>query len=700
MDKVSTNASIHLARSVLATVERRLEQLAIDNSYWDQAVDNLVTAPDLAWADSNVGIYLYEQHGTSSSHVFGADNRLVYGMKDGERRSDDPFSHFSNGLGILLDRTRAAPDTQVPKHTSGLLVSGDTVAIVSASVLTTYFTVDGVEVNKPTQSVLMLTRVLDTDLIAELAENFLLKALRIQPPDTLPDTASIPLVAVDGTRIGYLAWQADTPGTSLLWWLLPLVAGVFIVLGGLVIVFVRQTRKTVTALQTAKEAHQQAKEVAEYANRTKSEFLATMSHEVRTPITGIMGFADMLLGDDLTKVSKEKVYRIKDATRSLLTIINDILDMSKLEAGKMEIENIDFHLPSMINDVLALFGEKRKGKRGKGLKLETTLADDFPDSVNCDPIRLRQVLVNLIGNAVKFTKEGSVTVEGTLCQSDDGKDFLRIAIHDTGIGMTPESIAKLFSDFTQADASITRRFEGTGLGLSICKRLIEMMGGEIGIESEVGKGSTFWFTLPYVAATSEVSEISQAASATVTHYQANRPLNILIAEDNRLNQQIVMATVEAFGHETELAENGAEAVEAHERGNFDLIIMDVRMPEMSGPDATKMIRRMGGDKSKIPIIALTADAMVEHMKGYFEAGMDDCVTKPIDRAELMEAINKVMGEEIHIPVETEVEETKSAVMEAPPDTDQDVSPEEPSANVDDFLKQQQAVADGLDKYTS
>ena len=250
VDKVSTNASIHLARSVLATVERRLEQLVKDTSYWDQAVDNLVAAPDPDWADSNVGMYLYEQHGTSSSYVFDADNRLVYGMKDGERWSDDPFSYFSNGLGILLDRTRAAPDTQVPRHSSGLLVAGNMVVLVSAGVLTTYDT----EVDKPTQSVLMLARVLDTDLIAELAENFLLKGLRIQPPDTIPVAASIPLVAVDGTLIGYLAWQADTPGTSLLRWLLPLVAGVFIVLAGLVFVFVRQTSNVVTTLQTAKLA--------------------------------------------------------------------------------------------------------------------------------------------------------------------------------------------------------------------------------------------------------------------------------------------------------------------------------------------------------------------------------------------------------------------------------------------------------------
>ena len=352
MDKVATIASIHLARSVLATVERRLEQLVVDTSFWDQAVDNLVTTPDLAWAEFNVGTYLYDQYGISSSHVFDADNRLVFGMKDGERRSDDPFSHLSNGLQILLDRTRAAPDTQVPQHFSGLLVAGDTVAIVSAGVLTTYFKVDGVQFNKPTQSVLVLARVLDTDLIADLAENFLLKALRIQPPDTLPDSASIPLVAVDGTRIGYLAWQADKPGTILLRWLLPMIAGVFIVLAGLVFVFVSQTRKAETVLQTAIRS--------EVANRAKTEFLANMSHELRTPLNSIIGFSEMISNETFGPPGDPKYGEyagdINASGRHLLELIDDILDVSLIETDKLPLEEGKVDVDRMVESCKRIGG--------------------------------------------------------------------------------------------------------------------------------------------------------------------------------------------------------------------------------------------------------------------------------------------------------------------------------------------------------
>ncbi|MBC8269069.1 MAG: PAS domain S-box protein, partial [Rhodospirillaceae bacterium] len=346
-----------------------------------------------------------------------------------------------------------------------------------------------------------------------------------------------------------------------------------------------------------------ARDEADAANKSKSEFLASMSHEIRTPMTGVIGFADLLLEDDLAVESKEKVYKIKDSAHSLLKIINDILDMSKMEAGKMDIEGIDCHLPSMIDDVVALFSEKRKDGRAKGLELDVNLSDDFPVGVNCDPTRLRQILVNLIGNAVKFTEKGSVTVEGS-CQSENGQEFIRMAVHDTGIGMQPEVIDKLFTSFTQADATITRRFEGTGLGLSICRRLTGLMGGKIGAESEYGKGSTFWFTLPYTLATTEVSARSTGLSSMAKVYKAAHFLRILIVDDNKLNQQIIFATVAGFGHSAIIKENGMEEIEAHEAGDFDLILMDVRMPVMSGPDATRTIRAMGKDKAKIPIIAL------------------------------------------------------------------------------------------------
>lgn len=422
-----------------------------------------------------------------------------------------------------------------------------------------------------------------------------------------------------------------------------------------------------------------AKDEAEAATLAKSEFLASMSHEIRTPMTGVMGFADLLLEGNLEQESREKVYKIKDATRSLLRIINDILDMSKMEAGKMEIENIDFHLPSVIDDVAGLFSEKRSGNRAKNVELSVDLDDDFPVGVNGDSTRVRQILVNLIGNAMKFTEKGTVEVKGTY-EPVDGQEFYKISVADTGIGMKPETLDHLFEEFTQADASISRRFEGTGLGLSICKRLVDILGGEIGADSEYGKGSTFWFTLPYTPAASDVSPEGVRIGQAVSNYKAQRPLHILIVDDNKLNQQIIFATMVGFGHTAQIAENGMEAVEVHERGDFDLILMDIRMPIMSGTEATKLIRQMDDDKASIPIIALTADAMKEHRRGYIEAGMNDVATKPIDRAELAAAINSVMDEEIHIPDTTASNDDETVDDGAP-------SEEEVKTAVNDFLKQ-------------
>lgn len=434
----------------------------------------------------------------------------------------------------------------------------------------------------------------------------------------------------------------------------------------------RQIEAEVARKTALTEELSNARDTAEAANRSKSEFLTAMSHEIRTPMTGVMGFADLLLNDDLTKESAEKVRRIKESTQSLLMIINDILDMSKLEAGKMEIERIDFHAPSLLRDTLALFKERSdgEGEPGGGLTLSLEVDEEFPTGVNADPTRFRQILVNLIGNAVKFTGEGEVTVFARLQAGEGERPMLHIAVKDTGIGIAPDTLKKLFSDFTQADASISRRFEGSGLGLSICKRLVDLMGGEIGVESEVGQGSTFWFALPYIPATTKVTESLSGVSHREDRYEIARPLKILVAEDNAVNQHLIETFFTGLGHNVETVENGLKAVEALRNGDHEIILMDVRMPEMGGPDATRLIRRRGGDKSAIPIIALTADAMDTHMQEYREAGMDACVAKPIDWTELVSTINSVMDEPIHMIYQEEKPEEAPVEDSGPEDTGQ------------------------------
>lgn len=405
-------------------------------------------------------------------------------------------------------------------------------------------------------------------------------------------------------------------------------------------------------LREQAENLKQARIQAEAANKSKSEFLASMSHEIRTPMTGVLGFADMLYNDNLPRESYAKVERIKQSTQQLLRIINDILDISKLESGKLEIEFLDIHLPTKLRNVISMV----EGSGRDNLKISMSLADGCPETARSDPTRLRQILFNLVGNAVKFTKQGEVTVVCSLVRQEEGRPFLKFLINDTGIGMAPETISKLFSDFSQADSSISRNFEGTGLGLAICKRLVTMLGGDIGVESELGKGSTFWFTIPYIEAENntagiesenDIDEIDSGPTTRQNQTGPTRSLNVLVAEDNEINQLIVENILTKLGHRCNIVPNGAEAIKAHENGEYDFILMDVRMPHVSGPDASRAIRAMQGPKSEIPIVALTADAMLENRKTYFEAGMNAVTTKPISLAELVNAINSVMGEDIH-----------------------------------------------------
>lgn len=379
-----------------------------------------------------------------------------------------------------------------------------------------------------------------------------------------------------------------------------------------------------------------AKEAAEAANVTKSQFLANMSHEIRTPLNGIMGTLQLLRLTPLTEEQSEYAQMSMRSSEALLMVLNDILDYSKIEAGKMELERRRFSIRQVIQDVISLFA---LAAEKKALTLSTSIEGDVPELLLGDPFRLRQILSNLIGNAVKFTPKGQVSVlVRKLEGSNPGTARVEVCIRDTGIGISPDKMAVLFKSFSQADSSHTRIFGGTGLGLSICKGLVEQMGGEIWARSSFGEGSSFMFTGCFDMPAKSVTP-DTVPEAHVDGGQEAQGVRILLVEDDEIARKIIQAYAHKNGWQTTVAENGSEAVAMAREMACDIIFMDIQMPVMDGFTATKLIRKSEG-KRKIPIIAMTAYALQEDADRCLAAGMDDYLSKPVDLKEFTHHVRK------------------------------------------------------------
>jgi signal transduction histidine kinase len=377
----------------------------------------------------------------------------------------------------------------------------------------------------------------------------------------------------------------------------------------------------------------------EASSQAKTDFLTTMSHEIRTPLNGVIGTIGLLAHSHLDEQQRRLINISHDSANMLLSIVNDVLDYSKLESGNVILEQVHFSPDDLLDEVLSFFQDKAADK---GLTLTPQIAQDAPKWVSGDLNRLRQILVNLVGNAIKFTDQGHVDV---ICYAEapQGNDLtLKFEVRDTGIGISDEACKRLFTRFSQADSSITREFGGTGLGLAICKRLAELMGGEIGVRSQPGAGSVFFFSILCAAGEAPIAIDTPCRDAPMVGLLSG--LHVLAADDNESNRLIIKLIVENFGCAVDVVCNGAEAVAAVSDGGYDLVLMDVQMPIMDGKTATQRIRALNRPGRQIPIIALTANALPGQREEYLAAGMDDYVTKPIQPTMLLKTMVAAMSQ--------------------------------------------------------
>jgi signal transduction histidine kinase/CheY-like chemotaxis protein len=638
---------------VTRTMERFQERVVADittTTVWDQAFYILRPGGDVAWADSEIGSYYANNRGHHVVLAIDQHDQTFYAWKGKARVAPDSLATFERDAMPVVEKVRAkerhGPEHDRTRdlgvsdpglaHTAGGLVRSEGVLYLVGVSNVVRETADAPHLHGPGILVISAQRV--DSLLPRLNEQLRVSQAHVVPAIRDGENG-IPLIDASGQTLGFLAWQPQRPGMAALRGAAPFVGlGLLILLavGAMLALHVRHIARELDAEELghrdAVRALIKARDRAEEANMAKSHFLANMSHEIRTPLNGVLGMVQVMERSGLDRPNAERLDIIRHSGETLLTVLNGILDLSKIEAGRFELDIQEFDLREMVEAACKPFANLAAQK---DLEFSIDIHHDALGIWEGDPMRLRQVLSNLAANAVKFTPEGEVGIE--VQRTVKG---LRFCVKDTGIGIPADRVSELFEKFVQADSSMSRRFGGTGLGLAICREFVDVMGGRLAVQTQEGHGSTFAFELPLPRLRdADIDAIGPAPKVSEA-----MPLRILAAEDSKPNQLVLKALLEPLGAELHIANDGREAVKAYEAGDFDLVLMDIQMPLLNGIEAAQAIRRAEKKQRRpsTPIIALSANVMGHQVRDYLAAGMDGYVAKPIDADTLIDTIKQAL----------------------------------------------------------
>ncbi|WP_309089304.1 ATP-binding protein [Phenylobacterium sp.] len=652
VDQEVSTRETQLVRRAIQRTSVRIGRETTSAAEWDDAFIH-TEQRDLPWIDSYLAGYYHTSFDHDLTLLFDERLRLLYAAKDGRRISLDeaaPLAEAARGLAkdVQAEELRLRPgltgadarDSSSLAWREIMLTDGRSAYLVGvASMLPSHWLLTG---DKPTMIVVSGRRI-DAEFLRELEADLGISQARLVWDPGAQGVGSAPLLTAAGREAAHIAWRPARPGTQVIRSAAEPIALALALLAAICLALIWQIRRLLDglaqkgrALEDSLEELVEARDQARAGSRAKSQFIANISHEIRTPLNGVLGMAQAMEKEELSPRQRERLDVVRQSGETLLAILNDVLDLSKIEAGKLELEMADFDLSALAAGAHAAFTALAERK---GLEFCLTVADEAKGRYRSDPTRIRQVLYNLISNAVKFTSEGEVRVAVIRREAR-----LVFEVSDTGVGMDETERNRLFESFQQADASTTRRFGGTGLGLAICRELVERLGGAIRVRSRPGDGSVFTVELPLERLGDEASAAAREDEQEAAPQELSRPLKVLAAEDNAVNQLVIRTLLLQVGVEPTIVGDGAAALQAWRDADWDLILMDIQMPHMDGPTATRAIRdeeHVSG-RMRTPIVALTANAMSHQVDEYLGSGMDGLVAKPIDVQQLLEAMVKVV----------------------------------------------------------